>query len=259
MNHAIEKLLDKYYEGETTLEEERELRDFFQQDDIPHHLQLHAEQFRYFAKSRKQQPSAGTSYRIVTQLNTQPKVQPKVRPLVSWGMRIAAGITLLLVGFAGGLMYTNRTSAQAETDNAEVAAMKSALRFEQVNQTSASERIHAVNQSVELGKVDADITQMLINTMNFDENVNVRLAACQALSHFENEPLAREGLIQSLRIQTDPNVQLTLIEILVSIKEKRAAEEMQRLAGNKEVMDVVRMKAEEGVTHLNQLKKNSTS
>ncbi len=255
MNHAIEKLLDKYYEGETTLEEERELRDFFHQEDIPPHLQLHAEQFRYFAKSRRQQPSAGTGYRIVNQLNAQ----SKVRPLISWGMRIAAGITLLLVGFAGGLMYTNRHSEKSETDNAEVAAMKNALRFEQVNQTSASERIYAVNQSIELKQIDADITQMLINTMNFDENVNVRLAACQALSHFGNEPLAREGLIQSLRIQTDPNVQLTLIEILVSIKEKRAAEEMQRLAQNKEVMEVVRLKAEEGFTHLNQLKKKTTS
>jgi hypothetical protein len=255
MNHAIEKLLDRYYEGETTTEEERELRDFFQQGDIPHHLQIYAEPFRYFTKSRTQQPSAGTSYRIITRLNAQ----SKVHPLISWGMRIAAGITLLLVGFAGGLMYSNRTSEQTETDNAEVAAMKNALRFEQVSQTSASERIHAVNQSVELEQADADITQMLINTMNFDENVNVRLAACQALSHFENEPLAREGLIQSLRIQTDPNVQLTLIEILVSIKEKRAAEEMQRLAQNKEVMDVVRLKAEEGFTHLTQLKKKSAS
>jgi hypothetical protein len=255
MNHAIEKLLDKYYEGETTLEEERELREFFQQDAIPHHLQLHAEQFRHFANARKQQPSAGTSYRIVNQLNAQ----GKIRSLTSWGLRIAAGVTLLLVGFAGGLMYTNRTSEQSETNNAEVATMKNALRFEQVSQTSASERIHAVNQSVELEKADADITQMLINTMNFDENVNVRLAACQALSHFENEPLAREGLIQSLRIQTDPNVQLTLIEILVSIKEKRAAEEMQRLAQNKEVMDVVRLKAKEGFTHLTQLKKKTTS
>lgn len=255
MNHAIEKLLDKYYEGETSLEEERELRDFFQQDNIPHHLQLHAEQFRYFTKSRKQQPSAGTSYRIVNQLNAQ----SKIRPLISWAMRIAAGVTLLLVGFAGGLMYTNRASAPVETDNAEVAAMKNALRFEQISQTSASERIQAVNQSLTLEQADEEITQILLNTMNFDENVNVRLAACQALRRFENEPQVREGLIRSLKIQTDPNVQLTLIEALVAMKEKRATVEMLRLAESKEVLDVVRLKAEEGVQHLNQLKKNSTS
>jgi hypothetical protein len=34
---------------------------------------------------------------------------------------------------------------------------------------------------------------------------------------------------------------------------------MQRLAQNKEVMDVVRLKAEEGFTHLTQLKKKSAS
>ncbi|MFN8346374.1 MAG: HEAT repeat domain-containing protein [Spirosomataceae bacterium] len=255
MNHAIEKLLDKYYEGETTTEEERELRDFFQQDNIPPQLQLYAEQFRYLVKARTQQPSAGTSYRIVNQLNTK----SNVRPLMAWGLRIAAGVTLLLVGFAGGLMYTNRASSSPEKENPEIAAMKNTLRFEQVSQTSASERIQAVNQSLTLEQADEEITQMLLNTMNFDENVNVRLAACQALRRFENEPQVREGLIRSLKIQTDPNVQLTLIEALVAMKEKRAAEEMQRLAENKEVMEVVRLKAEEGVQHLNQLRKNTTS
>lgn len=251
MKQDIEELLDKYYEGDTTLEEERELREFFQGNNIPEHLQSHAGQFQYFEKARREQPSATTSFRIVTNL----KEQGTVRRLTSWGMRIAAGVTLILVGFGGGILYTNRGLQPANNDPKEVVTMKKMLRFEQNGETSASERIQAVNLSAELNHADEDITQILINTMNFDDNVNVRLAACQALRRFENEPLVREGLIQSLSIQTDPNVQLTLIEILVTIKEKRAAEQMQRLAQNKEAMEVVRMKAEEGFTHLTQLKK----
>ena len=244
MKQDIEALLAKYYEGDTTLDEEKQLREFFRGDSIPVPLRSHAGQFRYFEKARREQPLAGTSFRIVTKLNER----GNVRHLSSWGLRIAAGLALLLVGFAGGRMYTHRAS----TEEAEVAAMKKALRFEQNGETSASERIQAVNLSAELNRADDDITQMLINTMNFDDNVNVRLAACQALRRFAHEPLVREGFIRSLSIQTDPNVQLTLIEILVSIKEKRAADEMQRLAKNKAVLDVVRLKAEEGFTNLNQ-------
>lgn len=251
MNQDIEVLLAKYYEGDTTLDEEKQLREFFQGDTVPAHLHSHAGQFRYFEKARREQPSAGTSFRIVTKLNDQ----GNVRRLTSWGLRIAAGLALLLVGFAAGQMYTHRAAAE----EAEVVAMKKALRFEQNGETSASERIQAVNLSAELDRADDDITQMLINTMNFDDNVNVRLAACQALQRFAHEPLVREGFIRSLSIQTDPNVQLTLIEILVSIKEKRAAEEMQRLAQNKAVLDVVRLKAQEGFAHLTQGKKKSAS
>jgi HEAT repeat protein len=124
------------------------------------------------------------------------------------------------------------------------------LAFEQTLNTSASERIQAVNQSSELVGKDKEITQLLINTLNFDPNVNVRLAACEALLHFEKEPNVAEALIQSLGIQTDPNMQIMLIEALVAIKEKRAVDQIEQLAKNQQVMDVVRLKAEEGLDRL---------
>lgn len=120
MKQDIEELLDKYYEGDTTLEEERELREFFQGNNIPEHLQSHAGQFQYFEKARREQPSATTSFRIVTNL----KEQGTVRRLTSWGMRIAAGVTLILVGFGGGILYTNRGLQPANNDPKEVVTMK---------------------------------------------------------------------------------------------------------------------------------------
>jgi hypothetical protein len=43
----IEILLEKYYEGETTISEERTLREFFAQDDIPAHLMEHKPLFNF--------------------------------------------------------------------------------------------------------------------------------------------------------------------------------------------------------------------
>ena len=44
----IEKLLEKYYEAETTLNEEKLLRDYFSKDEVPVHLAEHKDMFNYF-------------------------------------------------------------------------------------------------------------------------------------------------------------------------------------------------------------------
>ncbi|MBO0934398.1 HEAT repeat domain-containing protein [Fibrella aquatilis] len=252
MKLTIDELLERYYEGETTLAEEKQLRQFFEQDPIPPHLQTHAAHFRHFVAARQQEPSAEFTSRLAAKLALP---EPgRIISLSSWAVRLAASVALVILGFAGGLLYDrHRTSIDPTVTGAagDVATeMKKILAYSQLPETSASERIQAVNQSYDLPQADRDVTQLLINTLNFDANVNVRQAACQALTHFEQEPGVREALIQSLSIQTDPNVQITLIEMLVSIKEKRAVQEMQRLARRPQVLDVVRQKAQEGISNL---------
>ncbi|GAB3997900.1 hypothetical protein GCM10028807_44140 [Spirosoma daeguense] len=256
MNQDIEKLLEKYYDGETTLAEEKELRAFFQQETVPAHLQSHAAQFRYFANARSEFPSAKSIHELATRLNAPER--GLFVSLGTWGVRLAASVGLIILGFGGGLVYNqvrssakNGTGISFSAETAPEKSLKETLAFEQLTKTSASERIHAINQSYEINQADQEITQLLLNTLNFDDNVNVRVAACQALARFEREPSVRDGLIQSLKVQTDPNVQITLIDVLVAIKERRAVEEMQRLAQNQEALDAVRLKAEEGINNLN--------
>ncbi|MGA9269092.1 MAG: hypothetical protein WBV45_00615 [Lutimonas sp.] len=47
----IEKLLEKYYEAETTLTEEKELKEYFSKSDVPVHLAEHKQMFNYFNDS----------------------------------------------------------------------------------------------------------------------------------------------------------------------------------------------------------------
>lgn len=44
----IEKLIEKYLEAETTLEEEKILKDYFMKEDIPLHLSPYKSMFNYF-------------------------------------------------------------------------------------------------------------------------------------------------------------------------------------------------------------------
>ncbi|MCF2488929.1 HEAT repeat domain-containing protein [Dyadobacter sp. CY347] len=252
MNQDIEKLLEKYYEGETTIKEEKELKYFFQTGDVPDHLKSHAAQFGYFVEARNEHPSLTFGSELLLLLD--PPKQSPVRSFGSWLVRIAAGLALLIVGFLGGRAFQDRNVAGnpliSSKESVSQVEMKNVLAFEKMNSTSASERIQAVNQSYDLANVDQEITQLLINTLNFDPNVNVRLAACQALQRFDNEENVPEALMRSLAIQTDPNIQIMIIETLVSNKEKRAVEPFQQLARNQEVLEVVRLKAQQGVSEL---------
>ena len=51
----IETLLDKFYSGDSTPEEERQLRDFFSREAVPPYLSEHASLFRYYNEARNEE------------------------------------------------------------------------------------------------------------------------------------------------------------------------------------------------------------
>ena len=52
----IETLLNKYFEGETTCEEERRLRRFFAEGLVPEHLEVYRPMFAFFEAEQKELP-----------------------------------------------------------------------------------------------------------------------------------------------------------------------------------------------------------
>ncbi|HYG02262.1 MAG TPA: hypothetical protein VD927_07425 [Chryseosolibacter sp.] len=93
----IEQLLAKYWECETSLEEEQALREYFRSGAYPEHLRETAALFNYFEVSKKKSLADDAFEAKVVS-----KVQPKrgiVVSLVRNSMRIAAGIAVLIVAF----------------------------------------------------------------------------------------------------------------------------------------------------------------
>lgn len=92
----IEELLDRYWNAETSLEEEQELREFFIRSTIPEHLKETATLFHYFENNKKRSLNdAAFDGTVLSKVNT-PK-QSKVVKLVYNTMRIAAGVAVLVV------------------------------------------------------------------------------------------------------------------------------------------------------------------
>lgn len=50
----IENLIEKYFEGETTIAEEKELQTYFSSEDVAQHLDQYKAMFGYFASAKEQ-------------------------------------------------------------------------------------------------------------------------------------------------------------------------------------------------------------
>ncbi len=55
----IEKLLEKYFEGETTISEEKELKVYFTRETVPSHLERYKDLFQYFSEESQVKATRG--------------------------------------------------------------------------------------------------------------------------------------------------------------------------------------------------------
>jgi hypothetical protein len=90
----IEELLNRYWNCETTLEEESQLREYFQGSTIPAEHKEAAALFQYFHKNKNQTIQAKS---FDADLIRRVKPKGKVVTLINYSLRIAAGIAVLVV------------------------------------------------------------------------------------------------------------------------------------------------------------------
>jgi len=166
--------------------------------------------------------------------------------------KIAAAVILLLGGFWMG-SRTKRPALPAETTEPvtalrnEVKEMKEVLLFALLDDESASQRLKAVSYAEEISNPDQKVISALVNTLNHDKNVNVRLASLYSLARFADNPAVRDSLVTSLAGQTEPLIQVVLINILAEKKEHRAIAPMRDILSKEKNLKEVKEAAEKGL------------
>jgi hypothetical protein len=178
----------------------------------------------------------------------------KVIPIKKYSLwlRIAASIILLASGIWIGskVTPTSNDSEQIAQLRSQVNDVKEVLTLNLLNEESASERIRAVNYAEEINNPDEKIVTALIATMNEDKNVNVRLTALYALARFSDKTAVTDSLIVSLKKQTDPIMQIALINILTEKKETKAKELIREILLDKNTLKPVKDIAQKGLNLL---------
>ena len=166
--------------------------------------------------------------------------------------QFALGLLLLTVGVGLGRwsMEKPRQDGELARLHDEVGGLRELLTLSLLQQQSASERLRGVSWSSQVQPPEEPVLSALLQTLNSDPNVNVRLAALDALERVSNLQRVREGLLQALEKQKSPLVQITLIDWLVESKERRAVDLLTRISEQSQFQPKVRERARWGLRQL---------
>lgn len=186
-------------------------------------------------------------YHFLEQEKAKQSTTGKRLSLVSW-RTLAAAISLMLVASLGyTLQLKQGQQAQISQLQLEMEETKKLLILSMLQNPSASDRLQAVNVSISETRLDDQILKALVHTLNYDDNVNVRLKAVQAMSQFLGEEEVVNMLLESLLTQSYPQVQIALIEVLTNARKKEALKTFELLLEREELLEVVKGKAAEGI------------
>lgn len=180
-----------------------------------------------------------------------------LRPL---GRQLALGAGLLLIGlFIGNRLVPNRSKidksivkvnptieqAALETDN-----LRTQLVLALADESSANKRLKAVSEVNKMNNATEQVILALFKMLNSDPNVNVRLAAIEALAQYGDKPKVREGLVKSIVHQDSPLIQTSLADLMVAMQERRSLDPFKELIRTKDLNKAAKQKIEESIEFL---------
>lgn len=166
----------------------------------------------------------------------------------SW-RRLAIGMAIFIIGGSLGYMLSPSMGYKQEISelSGEMRDMKQMMMLTLLERPAAQDRLRAVSLSTELPEADSRIIDALVQTLNTDENVNVRLVTVEALARFGRYPEVREALVNSIAIQTSPLVQVALADTMVALNEKGAVEALRGLLKNENLNETVRERVQQSI------------
>jgi hypothetical protein len=142
-------------------------------------------------------------------------------PATSWVWQGLATAAVLVIGIAIGRYAPLREGGTTATPVSELAALRGELAdmremvaLSLLQQQSASDRLQGVAFSGRLEQPGSEVVTALLDTLLDDPNVNVRLAAVEALRRFADRAEVRRGTVAALPRQTSPLVQMALIDFV---------------------------------------------
>ena len=165
--------------------------------------------------------------------------------------QIAASFLLLFLGYFMG-SYNIKQSSNQEIAilKKETLEMKENMLLAMIDNRSASKRIKAVNFTEDFVQPDEKILNALLDRMQFDSNINVRLAAAEALSRFSEFEQVKIAFIDALSIEKNPSLQIAIIQFLAEIQEERALIPMRKLLEEPETPDYVKAQVNNGISQI---------
>ena len=167
---------------------------------------------------------------------------------------VAWSAALLIFGVVIGTRV-NKEATPAHPDeiaamHAELTNMRQLVALSMLQQQSASERLQGVSWSGREAHLDPQIQSALLRTLRYDNSVDVRLAALDALSRHANQPQIRKGVVDAPQEQQSPLVQVALIDQLAEWRDPGATQLLRTFQQTPNLNPAVRQRAEWAISKL---------
>lgn len=242
----IEELVRRYNEGVATPSEVKHIEQLIERGDV---LLTDLHDLEKFEEIVQRTDFGSPSLRLDDQfysMLSQEKARQKhfAFQLPNWNVllpRMAFALVFIVIGFFGTYFFISKsTGSEVKQLTQEVSDLKEMMMLSLLEKESATERLRAVSLTNEMSGVSENVTKALIKTLNNDENVNVRLAALDALKMYVQDSSVRLALVQSIAQQDSPLVQIALAELMAALQEKKSVREFEQLLKDKRTPEDVK-------------------
>jgi hypothetical protein len=256
----IATLLPDYLQGSLTPDQSR---------SVEGHLEQCADCFEEVAVFQKlsllpvERPSLTSRARFEAMLQAyqagrsyQPAANPEWRKRSSlWNVfpwlrsplgAAAWSVAVLVIGIYAGvhLAAPKAPIPDLAAMQSELTSMKQLVVLSMLQQQSASARLEGVTWSTRQQQLDPQVLSALLHTLRYDQSVDVRLAALDALSRHSRQPQVHQGILDSLQREQSPLVQVALIDLMLEWRDRDAARRLQELEQTPNLNPTVRQRVE---------------
>jgi hypothetical protein len=156
-----------------------------------------------------------------------------------WPRRPALQAALATVLLLLGVLVGQRLPSAADREIAGLRAEIRTVGLVLLDHQSAAERLRGVEWARGT-ESDARVVAALLDTVRYDSNLNVRLAAVEALGDWLDRPQVGAGLTEALEHQDAPLMQVTIASRLLEGNVAGSTAAVSRLLEREELDPLVR-------------------
>ncbi|MFC1650525.1 HEAT repeat domain-containing protein [Candidatus Latescibacterota bacterium] len=167
--------------------------------------------------------------------------------------QMAIALLFMISGLLAGLSIKTGEFSREELASMkqEISETRQLVTLSLLSQPSAIDRLEGVNMVSQTSGSNEELISALLTILNSDQNVNLRMAAVDKLYLFSGKQEVRDELVKSLSTQMSPLVQISLIDVLVELREKSALETFERISEDQYVLEPVKKHARKGIEQIN--------
>lgn len=255
MESKVQQLLDRYNSGTAMPDDLKEIENLLENGKIDiENLQGFEQLENRISRLETPAPSLHLDEQFYKMLKREKKGLKSFtwKNFFSWpelAPRLALASITLILGLAAG--YILRSPAEKDEQigklGHEISELKEVMMLSLLEKESATDRLKAVSLTQGMDQASKKVTEALIQTLNNDENVNVRLAALDALKLYSKDSGVRESLVRSIAQQESPLVQVALAELMAELQEKSAVKEFQEILKDGKTPSDIKKKIKESI------------